>query len=130
MRAIKFRAWDTDTKLMEYESLLTIARRNEDADEEVYKLMQYTGLKDKNGTEIYEGDIIYLFDPRPDCKKKISTVTFQNGSFLVNTQMNALPDRTSLEPLYSHFKWREYSECEVIGNIYETPELLEAGDAS
>lgn len=89
-------------------------------------LMQYTGLKDKNGVEIHEGDIVNLFDPRPQVehKKKVSAVVFINGAFLVNTQMGALPDRTTLETLYCHLMWREYSDCEVIGNIYENPELL------
>ena len=82
------------------------------------ELMQYTGLKDKNGAEIYEGDIV-LFDSR-EC-----LVTFKDGNFGVKQLMRV--------NLYTD-EMREYQEplwnlvvdgCEVIGNIYENPELLE-----
>lgn len=72
------------------------------------KIMQYTGLKDKNGKEIYEGDI--LSDGNDEKPYK---VVFENGSF------RAEADGYSLD-------LEDYDDiCEVVGNIYENPELIE-----
>jgi uncharacterized phage protein (TIGR01671 family) len=136
MREIKFRAWQNggmlsvgeDIHLFPTEDGTWYAITDVDTDERFDGIvMQYTGLKDKNGVEIYEGDILSLFDPRPQVehKRKVSAVTFANGAFLVDTQMGSLPDRKTLETVYEHFEWREYSDCEVIGNVYESPELLD-----
>ncbi|OAJ75303.1 hypothetical protein AYJ08_05195 [Brevibacillus sp. SKDU10] len=73
------------------------------------KLRQYTGLYDKNGKEIYEGDIV-LSRSEP----ATGTVEFSYGSIIVDWHG---PDIDDL---------RDYHEfLEVIGNIYENPELLE-----
>lgn len=73
-------------------------------------LMQYTGLKDKNGKEIYEGDIVQTHT------KEFAKVVFQNGCFMWD---NA--------PLCYDEEW-EFAKtekwAEIIGNIYENPELL------
>ena len=74
-----------------------------------YDLMQYTGLKDKNGTEIYEGDIIW--DAHAEIHGK---VTFDEGTFCVEW-------KTHIEHLFEVVS--DYY-AEVIGNIYENPELL------
>jgi uncharacterized phage protein (TIGR01671 family) len=136
MRDIKFRAWDNIGEQMIFDFGMTpedyhayiIPEGAEYPDQFEYyddiKLMQYTGLKDKNGVEIYEGDILRLFDPRLPEKTKSSEVTFDRGAFLVDTQMGTLPDRTTLKTLYRELMNREYSDCEVIGNIYENPELI------
>lgn len=83
------------------------------ADEDLI-LMQYTGLKDKNGKEIYEGDIVeseknMMFNQG----KQTDQVRFEDGAFKVAT-VNLSTITTSFYP-------------EVIGNIYENPELLERG---
>ncbi len=72
-------------------------------------IMQYTGIKDKNNKEIYEGDIVHNEHPRP------RVVTFQQGAFGVdNMGFSELHDEHSVD----------INEWIVIGNIYENPELL------
>ena len=81
------------------------------------ELMQYTGLKDKNGKEIYEKDIV-------DFDGKKHMVTFANGGFGIWKEMrtNLYSDETRKyhEPLWNLV----VDGCEIIGNIYENPELL------
>ncbi|MDK4524971.1 YopX family protein [Fusobacterium necrophorum] len=71
------------------------------------KLMQYTGLKDKNGKEIYEGDIVVWIDSGGN--KRQNKVFFKQGAFRICNLC---------------FEISEYGELEVIGNVYENPELL------
>lgn len=129
MREIKFRGWDVGFKEMEsWESLLT-----SDVLPEVLqglfsnlKLMQYTGLKDKNGIEIYEGDIIncHIVTPKKNWKelKKVDydedMARFAAVS-LDGNHWSSLPSNVAfnLNPV-------RIDKCEIIGNIYENPELL------
>ena len=79
-------------------------------------LMQSTGLKDKNGKEIFEGDIV-------DYKGREAVVKW-HGSYasFIYRFVDELNKRSAeWYPLYL-----AYLKCEVIGNIYENPELLEA----
>lgn len=74
-----------------------------------YVLQQFTGLLDKNGKEIYEGDIV-------EYKKRwSSTVVFEDGMFRHKDN----GDKISWGALILIHR-----ECEIIGNIYESPELL------
>ena len=114
MRKIKFSAWDKLNKeMINFESINFQERR-------VYKdtvsyrkfndieLMQYTGLKDMKGKEIYEGDILF-----ETFREEYFKVVFENGSF------RAEVDEYSLD-------LEDYANiCEVVGNIYENPELIE-----
>lgn len=113
MREIKFRAWDAREKEMlawpailydPDDWLLELLDAPKDGD----VLLQYTGLKDKGRKhEIYEGDLLKNKD-----SDLISRVEFSDGTFWIR---NSLFD----EPLgkFNH-------DVEVIGNIYENPELL------
>ena len=118
MREIKFRAYQPEAKgdlkwwswqELRESDLNTIFRHPER-----YHLMQYTGLKDKNGVEIYEGDICNCREY--ECFGKIEWNEDNAGFYFYVVVEDGGFDE---ERLY------EYAdELEVIGNIYENPELL------
>lgn len=104
MREIKFRSWDGERMHKAFGlSHNPVFWWEEHYD---YPLMQYTGLKDKNGVEIYEGDILRFHIPT---------------SFDYQITWSDQEARWYTGPLNP-----AYSEKEVIGNIYENPDLLEA----
>ena len=74
--------------------------------------LQFTGLTDKNGKEIYEGDVIFMGDKKP----VVVGWSKMFASFVVNRNG------------WMHSHWFGEScdpeDCEIVGNIYETPELL------
>ena len=80
-------------------------------------LMQSTGLKDKNDKEIFEGDIVRQVRTQPTTENEviIGVITMLEGAWLI---MN------DCEKLASDL-WSETDENEIIGNIYENPEILE-----
>ena len=86
------------------------------------KLVQYTGLKDKNGKEIYEGDIVTVPIPETDYKtREVGEVVFWDlsGGWEI---MNGMND--GFRSLYG----KEQNQLEVIGNRFENPELLKEYD--
>lgn len=105
-KEIKFRVWDKlSKKMFEWDDV-----KNWDfatVEWDMYHHLQYTSLKDKNGKEIYEGDIQDYGHGR------ILVVEFENGSFGLRMPGGNF-EKTWISP--SHF--------EIIGNIYENPELL------
>lgn len=122
MREIKFRAWHHgggDTRVeprMAYSSEFAPAKYFwESLDNEVfsYELMQYTGLKDKNGKEIYEGDIINYFG-------KTDAMHFG----VCTTEVRFDEHRCGFAPMSWWVSQTNRDVLEVIGNIYENPELL------
>ena len=85
-------------------------------------VMQYTGLKDKNDVDIYDGDICkcnYFNGSR--VKQHIEVVEFKNGKFDLTWTINKL-----FKSFRSRSCFNGHSDAfEIIGNIYENPELLE-----
>lgn len=151
-RVIKFRAWDPDREKMMYPMVLnwwqdegTPAFKSEFVDCEAphectskylyeVEMMQYTGLRDKNGKEIYEGDILRQvyraetgsYDDRMSFEgHHIGSVviTASKGVCMKNPLCYSIEtDETNRS---NQYKGVAGYRCEVIGNIYENPELLE-----
>ena len=123
--APKFRCWFKDTgtqaahmvewhELREFKALGDLLQYSEE--NKSFHLMQSTGLKDKNGVEIFEGDVLTsnvqpckMVNP---IKDGYGVVRFENGMF----KLGAISLVTFI------------SKMEVIGNIYENPNLLEQAD--
>lgn len=143
MREIKFRAWDEGNKIMHYDFQfiksgdsgndwiifisdkfpLTEHKTNPFTNPNPYfaqqlKIMQFTGLHDKNGKEIYEGDIL-----RTITYENIYEVSFHIGSFVL---VDRDPGFTTImkQPIGCY---QTDILLEVIGNIYENPELSTQG---
>lgn len=94
------------------------------ADDPKEIIMQYTGLKDKNGKEIYEGDILFRQTYDPDGEQEIRIIKYHPVGFgedwrlcLINPQTKEPDDN-----FYGGVFWLD--QREIIGNIYENPELL------
>ncbi|WP_415748182.1 YopX family protein [Streptococcus mitis] len=83
------------------------------------ELMQSTGFKDKNGKEIFEGDVVRQVRTQPTTENETITgvVTMIEGAWLIMNDCEQL----------ASYLWSETDENEIIGNIYENPELLEEG---
>lgn len=118
MREIKFRAWLNDDKRMvnilalDFLHKTWIAHKDLCGSFDDIELMQYTGLKDKNGKEIYEGDII---------KCKIGNVDFKGYVYFYGGRFEFIDFEDDEETEFLCY----CDEPEVIGNTYENPELLE-----
>ena len=121
MREIKFRAWDKENEKMMKVSSLHLENKEISVKENgtfrlfrMQDLMQFTGVKDKNGKEIYENDLI-------SCNKyKNIVVFFENGCFKVKYSKN---DTTNVTCTLDTFL--EKYKCKISGNVYENKNLLE-----
>lgn len=117
-RDLKFRAWNTKTKKMGVKFDL-IGLSKSIIDFEDLELMQYTGLKDKNGKEIYEGDILGNYPTKRKDKVRWSNIQ------IVEFSLECTSDGEYGGSNYGYqFPFDDISEYEIIGNIYENPELL------
>ena len=120
MREFKFKAWDNRQKEIHYwESLkcnsISVAYLFNNTD---LKLLQYIGRKDNNNVEIYEGDICkikYSKDSQKNslCEESVGLVEYFDSSFWLNSKKDKFSVIIDIS-----------EELEVIGNIYENPELL------
>ena len=121
MRSIKFRAWNIDRKRLISASTkkFSIVNDNDLLDEELkqhgYTLEQYTGLKDKTGKEIYEGDILLIVDVAR--KKGIKRpVVFYDGCFCYSETQEG---DSFLCGVASDEKHSGSHYCKIIGNIHD-----------
>lgn len=123
MRQIKFRAMLSDKyyahpRMVPWGELLESFDALHIFDEDCMTLMQYTGLHDKNGREIYEDDILTVWmNPDDDAlpAEQKGVVKFRDGSFYLDCDG------------FTMFDWPTHlGYVTVIGNIFENPELLEA----
>lgn len=120
MREIKFRYWDELHKTMMNWSGLKQQKHIEFLENAEPQIMQYTGLKDKNGKEIYEGDIFTdhsLVGIHPNMQRFVGEIIFKNAAFRFGRSNCDCGDCEN--SLIS-----EETDLEIIGNIYENPELL------
>lgn len=127
MRDIKFRAWDkTYERFVNPDDVFYLEKHGGFdtrmmADEKGLRpiLMQYTGLKDKNGVEIFEGDVVRSQTPNYE----ELTIWFNSYKAQFEGRYEGVDPETGIN--YKHYMYGEgLTECEVIGNIYENPELL------
>ena len=130
MKTIKFRAWHKEIKEMFQVGQITLEKGIWDYEPDDRKnigvsipyqpsfiLMQYTGLHDKNGKEIYEGDIVKV---RKWSSFETEVVKFDKGCFYAGMHYGS-STRTTLKLIQPKM-------TEVIGNIYENKELLNETD--
>lgn len=127
MREIKFRVWDKQIEHMVIyptnELLFCEIENKYGYSSAQFDLMQFTGLLDKNGKEIYEGDIVstWVVTNRDEWEHiENYKVDFRKGCFCLCNERRgySLSDVCKKEPINKFF------QCEVIGNIYEHTELL------
>lgn len=133
MREIKFRAWDKKDKVMvdfSHPYLAVVGERIRNyslgydsegnyRQQENIIYMQYTGLKDKHGVEVYEGDLLGN--------------TMEGFAIAWDEELHSfwpinqyIPEEKSDVHWYEIVEMADHGRLEVIGNIYENPELLEA----
>lgn len=128
MRDIKFRAWDKTINYMDYRvrfshfedgiEVLDSWSSWRELKKDEYELMQYTGLKDKKGVEIYEGDI--LIETKSKDTFEVKYGWFEDVSVSTFLQMGVY--------LYDGYETRPFYRLnyKVIGNIWEDGDLIDS----
>ena len=141
MRDIKFRAYIRDknprvpseiNKIVEVKSLHLGSKKaiigysggNYSIKFDEIELMQYTGLKDKNGKEIYEGDIVKVKLYKGEEEEYfLGKVEYFGSNFIVDSDNNSDYHVYDLDGFGIDFKYN-LEDCEVIGNVWEDSDLL------
>ena len=126
MRLLKFRVWDKELNKFDSPNVHHLIKNNailsiglnldiqKICGDGRFVIQQFTGLKDKNGVEIYEGDIVKATSDQYENENFVGKVIFDEGCFLTWINKNDIRGI-----------WGE-DDIEVIGNIFENSELLEA----
>ena len=119
MRQIKFRVWNINLKKWVFPCYdITNPFKTGESN----KVMQYTGCRDKNGKEIFEGDVVKCISEEEYHERTgIREIIFSQGCGF------CFREPTENGIVYTHglpLNWGGYISIEIIGNIYETPELL------
>lgn len=115
MRPFKFRSWDEENGMIQAQTLYFDKDGNFSMPY-VKNLMQFTGLLDKHGTEIYEGDIVKVKDDWETYGQnggEIYSVIFTKGGFRAKGKYDG-----------TGFWMEDGDDFSVLGNIYSNPELL------
>ena len=137
MREIKFRAWDKEDKEIFQVIMISwfegkgmvLSGRGGSIVASDCELMQYTGLKDKNGKEVYEGDVVHRICLDENCNlEHIGVVTYsEKWCFWGIDEKNI--QRDLIGGYLAHLVFGSPQEdriipIEILGNIYENPELM------
>ena len=125
----RYRAWDTLRKEMNYKimvgncdtndenwtcPIIWIEKRKEWLHFDDYEcIMQSTGLKDRNSVEIFEGDIVKMSKDVYSEPTYYEVVRHRGGAYRLESKQHGCE------------LWLRHADCEVVGNVYENPELLE-----
>ncbi|MCD0763307.1 hypothetical protein I5B49_04405 [Staphylococcus aureus] len=125
---LKFKAWDKDKKVMsiideiDFNSGYILISTGYKSFDEV-KLLQYTGLKDKNNTEIYDGDIAEFKYPHDKRFKEIGVITHsaEKACFVIKMIRDTVQE-------FELYRGVANSYLKVIGNKFDNPELLEESE--
>lgn len=124
-RIISFRAWVEDEQQMQpvqeidfNQNIIGYFGINDQPIENCV-LMQFTGLRDKYGKEIYEGDILRV--EGIDNEARVTEVVFDGGCFYCQHTPTEFKETVAFHLMFSD------NRAIVVGNIYENPELLTAG---
>lgn len=133
MRPIEFRAWNKKTKKMiDLKKATPLAVGSFDGIfipfHDDLEIMQFTGMLDRNGKKIFEGDIVEVdfYSPKlPEILTVVFSGPYKYAAFGITGKRNIDKMGDGADPVWDTFNERYCKHLKVLGNIYETPELLE-----